>query len=292
MQPLSTVYAYIDKHPVIKAITRWQPRRVSCRTKPDTTKEKGKEYVLKYRRGTAASAAANISELLTFLLMRELKLRTLQAVFVEVSPKLALSYNRQANLSYTIDAGLHFGTVYEGDTDPGPPTEWEQMADPQQLIEMWVADCWLMNIDRAVEGNIRLAVNEQGMFDLIAADNSDCFLGAARLADGSCFQECNKQGAVSYDELHNFVQRAICEAGCQRLNGMIKRIQQVAVLLPQAVELVPTVWWLQAGVNPDSVVRCLKERADGLRTLINVSHWEEIHRGYQSIVRQGINLNL
>jgi len=52
---------------------------------------------------------------------------------------------------------------------------------PARLLHLWVLDTWFNNIDRELHGNTLLEV-ARGQFDLIAADQSDCFCGA-KIAD-------------------------------------------------------------------------------------------------------------
>ncbi len=271
MQPLPTVYAYGDDGPLIEG-TRWEPRKVFCTLKPNHEDAPGIRYVVKLRRGTSESAAASISEVVCWALLRQMNIRTLQAALVSVSADMARNFAQKTG--YNVDANLHFGTVLDIDTESGPPLLWEQMSDPQELVDIWVADCWMMNIDRDVEGNIRLAHDGKGTFRLLAADQSDCFLGSGRLAGGSCFGECPKKGAAPYPA--PFVDRAIMEFGCNRLHQTLGRIAEAAQSIPAMTELVPTAWWTQANVNPEDVVRCLMNRADRIREIIGIERLEGI----------------
>ena len=61
----------------------------------------------------------------------------------------------------------------------------DDLADPQELVDLWAFGSWLCNIDRELEGNILLALSPDGRFRLVAADQSDCLGGSGRFADGS-----------------------------------------------------------------------------------------------------------
>jgi hypothetical protein len=159
------------------------------------------------------------------------------------------------------------------------------MADPQELIAIWVADCWLMNLDREVEGNTRLIASADGKFHLLAADQSDCFLGSCSVADGSFLPRSKNQGAVAFPDKQNFVDRAVLEFGCNRLHATLDAISQVKGHLAGVMGLVPAAWWSQAGIAPDTIIQCLVERANRMRAIVNVERLEGISRVNTSNIR-------
>ena len=290
MQPLPLVYAHRDDQAIIEG-TRWEPRKVFCTKTQISSNEHGIRYAVKFRRGCRESAAANISELVASTLLREMNIKTFDVALVSVSNEFAYSYNKKGNLGYNVDAGIHYGTVFNIDIDPGPPILWEEMAAPQELIELWVADSWLMNIDREVHGNIAMIQNG-GAFHLLAADQSDCFLGSGRFAGGSCFRECQKHGSAKYDGIFKFVDRAVGDYGCSRLHYTLSQIQEavrsVQKAAPKVVEavcLVPQDWWKQAQIAPHDVVSCLTERANSMRRIVDVDRMEGMHRAIQQHLR-------
>jgi hypothetical protein len=177
---LSTVSAREDRGVLVKG-TRWQPHRVVCSARPRN--RQGSEYVVKYRRPEPASAAALISEVVCQALLARLGIRTLSAVLVEAPPGFLRASQRRGLLEYEVEAGLHFGTRFRPDVDallPGDwqPSFWGELAEPGELVAIWAADSWLMNLDRGVYGNLLRERDAQGKWHLIAADQSDCFLGA------------------------------------------------------------------------------------------------------------------
>lgn len=278
MQSLPIIYAYRDDGSVLGVPTRWKPRRVFCTNQPDHSDAPGIRYVVKYRRGEAASAAACISEVVCYFLLRELGIRTLDAALARVSPEMARSYHKTENLGYNVDIGVHFCTLFREDSESGPPPLWEILADPEELIAIWVADCWLMNLDRATEGNTRLVLGAGGRFHLLAADQSDCFLGSVSFADGSCFDRSKDFYSAPFPDKNDFVQRTVLDIGCERLHTTIQAISQVKSRLAGVMQLVPAGWWRQANIAPDAVVGCLTERADRMKTIVDIGRWEELRR--------------
>ena len=162
---LATVYARED-YGVLVAGTRWQPHRVFCTRRPRG--RRGTDYVVKYRRPDPQSAAALISEVVCHALLQRLGIRTLSALLVDVTAAFARASMRQGLVEYEIEAGLHFGTIFRPDVAPAAPETWawELLADPAELIAIWVADSWLMNLDRGVYGNLLLerAASGKGLF--------------------------------------------------------------------------------------------------------------------------------
>jgi hypothetical protein len=195
---------------------------------------------------------------------------------VSVAPSLALSYAQDEAMGYEITTGLHFGTVHRPDVLPADPETWEpqfweQLADPKELIDIWAADCWLMNLDRGVYGNLLLEPGRQGKWHLIAADQSDCFLGAGALADGSCFTRSRTHGPVDYLPL---LELTFLNLGCAPLRQMVSRIKGAVTAVSQAAVNVPDEWWRQAYMSREAVVDCLCERVNRIRQIVETDKWE------------------
>jgi hypothetical protein len=180
----------------------------------------------------------------------------------------------------TIPTGLHFGTIYRDDVMPADPTTWEptfwdQLADPKELIAIWVADCWFMNLDREVYGNLLLDPGPRGKWHLITADQSDCFLGAGAFADQSCFSRSRQHGPAPH---LTFLERTVLAFGVSPIEKMVRRIQQAASSVSQVVARVPEAWWRQAGVSPKDVIDCLTERGNRIRAIVQMDYWEGLSR--------------
>jgi hypothetical protein len=242
---------------------------------------------VKYRRrDNPVSAAALISEVVSHRILQALQVRTFEAARVRVSAAMARHYARDATIGYQIPAGDHFGTVYRPDVvfaDPGRGAafSWEILADPTELIGIWLADSWLMNLDRAVYGNLVLEPGPPGQWHLIAADQSDCFLGASALADGSYFQRSRQHGPAAYLPL---LERAFSEGGVQTLREIVERVEQTAAtVIGEAVARVPDTWWREARITSGAVVQCLQERAQRIRNIVQIEHWE----GLSGAIRGG-----
>ena len=180
---MKTVHAYRDNG-WMSRLTRWKPRRVYCAEDANHRDEPGIEHVVKFRQGKIG-AAALISEVLCGGLLAAGGVPALDGRLVAVSPHFAASCATKTEIPYVIQAGLHFGTVLRPDVENGPPFRIDDLADPQELVDLWAFDSWLCNIDRELEGNILLALSPDGRFRLVAADQSDCLGGSGRFADGS-----------------------------------------------------------------------------------------------------------
>lgn len=156
---LPVVYAKGDSGILLRG-TRWEPRRVLCTRRADRTGAPV-EYVVKYRRRGPIGAAALISEVVSHALLGRLQLRTLSAALVQVNATVARYYAARKLVDYEVLRGEHFGTVYRPDLEPADPRTWipvfwERLADPAELVALWAADSWLMNLDRTVSGNINM----------------------------------------------------------------------------------------------------------------------------------------
>lgn len=274
LPPLTTVYAREDQG-VLVVGTRWEPHRVFCTHRPRG--RRGAEYVVKYRRPDAASAAALISEVVCHALLRRLGIRTLSAVLVDAAPAFIRASRRQGMLEYEVAAGLHFGTLFRPDVAPAAPETWawDLLADPAELIAIWAADSWLMNLDRGVYGNLLLEREASGTRHLIAADQSDCFLGAGALADSSFLERSRHHGAAPYLPL---LEPALVTLGPAPLQAMVQRIQDVVSEIPAAVDQVPEEWWPPAGVSEQALIDCLSERAHRLDRIVQLWKWEGLSR--------------
>jgi len=173
---ISTVFAYRDDGPM-SILTKWKPRRVECTKTYNHEDVPGEMFVVKYACNKQSCACA-ISELVCTQLIARVGVRTLSPWIVKVNSGFAASCNLKSDFPYPISAGEHFGTSLETDVENGPPIALEDLAEPWDLVLLWVADTWIGNIDRPTDGNILLKYAGNGMYHLVAADQSDCFCGA------------------------------------------------------------------------------------------------------------------
>ncbi len=280
MEPLPTVYGYSDAGAIVED-TRWEPRKILCTKQSDHSDAPGMRYAIKFRRGTPESAAMAISEVIGHCLLQSVGIRTFEAALIDISSDLARSYAEPGTLDYGVAEGLHFGTKFDIDTDSGPPTQWEQMAEPQELVAIWVFDSWTLNIDRENEGNLRLLKRSDGRFSLLAADQSDLFLGAGRFAAGEAFKECGRHGPANYKSQHynlwDMVQRTIAEHGSSVLAGTIDAIKTASKNLDAMIAHVPAAWWSESGVAPANLVDCLVSRAERLGDICRLKEMEGLY---------------
>jgi hypothetical protein len=267
---LPTVHAYRDDGPQAEK-TRWKPRRVFCTLESDHRDAPGILYVAKFAVGSTG-AAALISEVVCTTLLGLAGIRTLSPVIVRASEGFAASCNRMSDFPGPITAGDYFGTLHRGNVEAGPPPGYDYLAQPLELLRLWVFDSWLCNIDREVEGNILLSLSTGGRFRVIAADQSDCFCGASVFCSGG-FQEAMRvrRSASSVPLLVDVIFRdggppAIRRA-CAEVRATVPRIQE-------ALELVPPAWWNLSSRRPADVREILEFRAGRLEEILNPNQWE------------------
>jgi len=278
LQPLQTVFAYTDDGLIIDVPTRWSPRKVFCKDSPAQNDASGRLYAVKYRRDPISTAAA-ISEIVSHALLKMIGLRTLDAVLVEVSPQLSQSYRQSGILDYAIDDGLHFGTRLRLDFMPGPVKDWDFLARPEELIFIWAADCWLMNLDRSVYGNILLE-QDNTKWHLIPADQSDCLLGSSSFCDGSYTSRSRSYSSAPHLPM---LERALLEKGPAPLQRMIGLIHEASSRIPEAMTRVPSAWWSRAGITPHALEACLRERANRISVLVQIDKWKSMPYGTDGI---------
>ena len=143
-----------------------------------------------------------------------------------------------------------------------PPLKIDDLADPQELLDLWAFDSWLCYIDRVAEGNILLTLGEAAKFHLIAADQSDCFGGAARFASGEWKQILETKDAQCVE----FLDRAILDVGgATALEKSAKKVRTAAGHTRQAISSVPREWWDEAKIDRMELERVIQNRSDRSR---------------------------
>lgn len=282
---LPRVTAVSDRGLVINRATRWNPRKVACKWLDSGGTERTSDHVVKYCR-CATSAAAAISEVVSHGVYRAMGCRTLTPAIVVVEPELSLSYAASSDVDYAIEPGEHFGTQYVGFLSS---EKWslanEDLARPEHLIRIWVADCWLMNIDRLTYGNVIMEVTDTGKFHIIPADNGDNFGGSTRLMSGEYINSSKGDQMVSFMP---GLQEYVLQHGTRGFSDSVRAVLEAAYLLPSIAAQVPAAWWLRSGVNSLDLVKCMQERANRIRSIINLAYWE----GLQNATTGGTILDL
>ena len=265
-----TVYAYLDKGPMAPW-SRWKPRKVCCTTDPNHGDAPGQEHVVKFQQGQVG-AAALVSEVVGTGLLVAGGVRVLEMRLVHASQAFAASYATKLDVPYAVAAGLHFGTLLRTDVENGPPSAIAELAEPQEVIDLWAFDSWLCNTDRTVEGNILMTPASMTTVRLIAADHSDCFGGAGRFADGSWKKVLREQRAA---QAVSFLDRAIFQAGGGgSLQDAICKVRQGATQLTQVIAAVPDLWWQVAAIQPQEVIDELNARLRRIEDILGVKRWE------------------
>lgn len=274
---VETVYAYRDDG-WMADLTRWKPRRVHCTQRPDHSDRPGVLHAVKYRQGKEGTAAL-ISEVLCNKLLRAGGVLVLDARLVHVSPEFAASYVTKTEIPYTINVGLHFGTVLRGDVGDGPPPSINTVADPRDILDIWAFDSWLCNTDRNTHGNLLLALDRSGKFRLIAADQSDCFGGAGRLADGG-WQ--TRLAGSNRAETVDFWDAAILQAGgASALRDSVEKVRRAWGVIDEAIGAVPPGWWNCASVDASLIKRALDDRLRRLPDILNIEQWEGLNNEFR-----------
>lgn len=145
------------------------------------------------------------------------------------------------------------------------------LAESQELLDIWAFDSWFCNIDRKTDGNTLLALAAGGKFHLIAADQSDCFGGAGRFADGTWRKVLNEDRPA---ETLDCLDAAILECGVQGLHLAIEKTRTAFRSVDAAMDAVPQLWWQLAKIDRRAVRAALDQRMRRMETILNVKHWE------------------
>jgi hypothetical protein len=255
----------------MSVLTRWKPRKVYCTVQADHGDQPGTEHVVKFRQGKPGTAAV-ISEVVATQLLAAGGVPVLDGRLIDASPGFAASYLGKMDVSYSIVAGLHYGTVLRHDVENGPPTAIGDLDDPEEVLDLWVFDSWLCTTDRILEGNVLMTPVSSTKVRLIAADQSDCFGGAGRLADGSWKKVLAERGAA---ESVSFLQRVIFEVGgVSAIKAAIAKVRMAAGQMRQAMGSVPPAWLQAAGVDPGELTTALDARQRRLEDILNIKNWE------------------
>lgn len=247
-----------------------------CTSDEEHRNRPGEEYVVKYAQGPTG-AAALISEVTSHALLEAGGVAHLTAAIVLVSDRLSQSYEGTA-VGYRVEPGHHFGTCHRLDVYPAPPASYEELADPAELVDIWVFDSWLMNVDRATHGNMLMYHKSSSpRWSLLPADQSDCLCGACELQSGRYFRHCADRGpAETFDDL---LDRTLLEYGPQVIRDSIDRVGNAVDELEHALDRVPAEWWHAAQVDRSALAECLRNRACGLLDIVNMEHWEGLANG-------------
>jgi hypothetical protein len=254
-----TVHATIDLG-VMTAGTRWKPRRMAC------IERRGSEpieHVVKIARDPA-SAAALISEWVAGGLL-------IAGGVTALEPKRVVVGRDFAN----VPAGVHFGTAFRADLENVPEKiTVEALADPQQLVDLWVFDSWLCNIDRDALGNLLAARDADGKLSLVAVDQSDCFGGNAALTGGGWRKILRERGAASSIAcLHQAILRA---GGAAAIERALDKVDAAVAQLDAILAAVPSHWLELGGLHREELRTALRDRRLHLDRILALDHWRNL----------------
>jgi len=267
---LPTVFAYRDDGPQAE-MTRWKPRRVFCTLEADHRDAPGTLYVVKFASGQAG-AAALISETVSTRLFALAGCGTLTPAIVRASEGFAASFNRKSDYPGPISHGDYYGTLHRDDVEAGPPPGYDDLAQPLELLRLWVLDSWLCNIDREIEGNILLTLATKGRFHLIAADQSDCFCGASVFCSSGFRNAMKNRGPAPSVSFLPYV--IFKHGGPNVIRKTAAEVRGILPRLPEILGLIPESWWQRSGLTPKIVYEALVARANRLEDILNPSQWE------------------
>ena len=214
-----------------------------------------------------------ISEFISVGVMMHIGFRCLEPALIYSSKEFSTSCAYDFSFGYTISEGYHYGTIFRDDLMPGPAKERNQLADETEILQLWVLDCWLMNRDRDTYGNVLLAPAPKGKWFLVAADHSDCFMGADYFCSGRCFEQAAEFRAVKYLD---FFEAVVYDKGVTPIKETIAAVVRCADELSSITQHVPPQWWDEAGIGPDALERCLINRANNIEVFCDLGKWEGI----------------
>ena len=271
MAPLLRVYAYLDKE-LIGVFAKWKPHRVFCTTSADHSDQPGGEFVVKFCQGRDG-AAAMVSEVLCRGFLALGGISVLEAYTVEVSKNFADSWNLAPPPPGPIEAGIYFGTKFEEAAMPGPPTDVGQLRTPQEVVDVWAFDTWFCNLDRAEYGNtLLMPAGNDGKWQVIASDQSDCFCGATAFSDGSWKSRMRTR---QQQEEGILLPQAIFSSGQKAsVNAAIQKVRVAKAGFGAAAAQVPEEWWHHAQLDPQEIEAMLSFRLEQLPRILRPEQWE------------------
>lgn len=277
------VYAHRDDGYMSKR-SRWKPRKVFCTGRADLSGQAPVEHVVKFRRppgsGSLTGATALISEVICGELLSAAGANVLERRLVHVSQEFATSY-LASDIEYRVSPGVHFGTVRRYDVENGPPMRVDYLANPQEIVDLWVFDTWLCNIDRHLDGNVLMAQKKAGLWSLIAADQSDCFCGSGVFADGTWRKKFVERGLADGPKIR---ESAMLDCGMMALWDAVQKVSTAAKQVGRAIEEVPALWWTEAAVDPAHVETAINDRARRISDIVNPRFWGNM----QDAIKDGI----
>jgi len=276
---LPLVHAYRDDGQM--ADTRWKPRRVFCTLEEDHSDAPGVLHVAKLPVGPAG-AAALISEVVATRLLAVGGFKTLDSRIVRVSDGFASSCNKNSGYPWRISPGDYYATLHRDDVEGGPPPSCDVLAEPEEILRLWVFDTWLGNIDREVEGNILLSLTSSGKFRVIAADQSDCFCGSAMFCSNGLRRGMEQRGPSS--SVSFLAQVIFDHGGPTAIRKAAGDVRYACNKVEEILNLVPADWWTKANINAREVLELLEARANRLEDILKPGQWEVLNGGDALII--------
>jgi hypothetical protein len=149
-----------------------------------------------------------------------------------------------------------------------------QVYDLQQIIDLWVSDTLVGNIDRTVFGNVLMVPRGKNKFIFIAADQSDCFCGSGPFSDGTWQERLRVR--PSSDCV--YIPDAIGAGGGARVvRTSIEKTRLALTRISVGFEDVPRAWWEAAQVEPNSIERELWRRHEALPEILRLREWGDLN---------------
>jgi hypothetical protein len=228
------------------------------------------EHVVKYRQRGTVGLCALISEVVGGLLLQAARIPVVEPRVVVATHEFARTCNAGGEIPYHLEPGTHFGTPYlRGEN--GPVLKRSRLARPQQVVDLWVMDCWLCTTDRKNEGNTLLVLAGGNQFDLYAIDQSDCFGGPECFSDGTWRRVMQERGRV--EDAGCLAEAVFACGGPPAILAALERADTARTQLASVIDQVPPEWWRDGAVDPGELADMLDRRYRRLRDIVAPQSW-------------------
>jgi hypothetical protein len=251
-----------------------RPRLVLCKMPAAVEGEESILHVVKYRQQEQGKGGicSLISEIVGSCLLQAAGVPCIEPRLAVTSQEFADQCNQAGTIAYTVYPGIHFASPYlRGEA--GPVVKLTRLAQPQQVVDLWVMDCWLCTNDRQTEGNVLLVPVIGEKCELYAVDQSDCFSGPQRFSDGSWITVL--RGDRRAEDAGCLSEAVFSCGGPVSIEQALKRVDAAHLHLHEVIARVPSEWWPAAGVDPGVVREELDRRYRNLPAIVDLQSWPD-----------------
>ena len=250
-------------------ITRWKPVDLICRQGEDELTVRTKLV------RNELSAAVCVSESVSHALLSALGFRMAKPFTVNVGDEFARDLTAQYDFEDQVQSGKHWGTKFmrRGVQEVEFSSDIvEDLANPEDLFRLYLADVILGNRDRATFGNVLLGSNSKhpSKFDLIPIDQSDAFFHPSSINQPSQLRSrINEPSRVLLDG----TERVLVEHGTDLVHECFAETFALRGRASEFVGSSHVEWINRAGANPDVLCEFLEHRINTLTELAQKDHW-------------------